>query len=79
MTTISHIHETGGAARADNRPPWCPGCNTDATLMIDSIDSLHPPEEGLVQVSYTCRSCGFFYSHPATVPAIAAILNRPTS
>jgi carboxylate-amine ligase len=62
-----------------SRRPWCPSCHTEANLTIDSIDSLRPPVEGLVEVSYTCRDCGFVYSHPATVTAVARVLNGTES
>jgi hypothetical protein len=77
MTTISHTRETAGIGGPDNGRPWCSNCGTDAALMIDSIDALRPPREGLVQVCYICHDCGSSYCHPAPVTAVAGILDRP--
>jgi hypothetical protein len=56
---------------------WCTQCNTDQFLIIETIEVLGGGERHLVRVSYTCAECEFFYTHPAGIPEIAAVLNRP--
>ncbi|WP_427135161.1 hypothetical protein [Pseudarthrobacter sp. S9] len=77
MSTISHTRRPGGARQPHGRRLWCTKCRTDQHLIIDSIEALQPPETGMVQVSYTCLECDFFYAHAAAVPQVAAILKRP--
>ena len=48
-----------------------------AHLSIRSIEALRPASETLVEVAYTCTTCGLFYAHPADVTQVAVILNRP--
>jgi hypothetical protein len=46
-------------------------------VSIRSIEALRPASETLVEVAYTCTTCGLFYAHPADVTQVAVILNRP--
>ncbi|MBT2521174.1 hypothetical protein [Arthrobacter sp. ISL-28] len=78
MSTISEPYTTGGGADK----PWadslhCFDCHTDRHLVIESIEALWPSVRGMVAVWYTCTACGHSRTHPATVPQIALILNRP--
>lgn len=76
MSTISNAHLPGGAHRPSGDRLWCPECGTDEYLIVESIEALHPPQEGLVDVSYTCVECDFFYAHAANVHDVASVLNR---
>lgn len=55
---------------------WCAVCGTDKHLNIESIQAQAPRSSQQLAVFYTCTSCGFSYSHPATVQQAGAILNR---
>ncbi|MBT2523277.1 hypothetical protein [Arthrobacter sp. ISL-28] len=80
MSTISDAHRSGNSRRPHGQRLWCIRCRTDQHLIIDAIDPIEPPsppEEGLVEVSYTCLGCDFLYAHAATVAQTAAVLNRP--
>ncbi|MEC5181927.1 hypothetical protein [Arthrobacter sp. CG_A4] len=77
MSTISHTHRPSNARPPSVRRLWCTRCRTDQHLVIDAIEPPLAPEEGLVEVSYTCLGCDFLYAHPATVAQVAAILNKP--
>ncbi|WP_426998234.1 hypothetical protein [Pseudarthrobacter sp. N5] len=77
MSTISNAYRPGGAHQPHGQRLWCAKCRTDDHLIIESMDALKPPETGMVQVSYTCVECDFFYAHAAAVPQVEAILNRP--
>ncbi|MFF2244390.1 hypothetical protein ACFVTM_09455 [Arthrobacter sp. NPDC058130] len=46
-------------------------------MIIESIDTPMPPRRGLVEVTYTCVECDFFYAHTASVAGVAEVLNRP--
>ena len=76
MSTISNAHRPGGMQWPSASRPWCSECHTDEHLIIESIEALHPPQEDLVDVSYTCVECDYFYAHPANVHEVAAVLNR---
>ncbi|AOT05764.1 hypothetical protein [Arthrobacter sp. U41] len=77
MSTISHAHRPGNSRQPYGQRLWCPRCRTDQHLAIDAIEQPSPPEQELVEVSYTCVGCDFLYAHAATVAQAAAILNRP--
>ncbi|MFI2565140.1 hypothetical protein [Paenarthrobacter sp. NPDC018779] len=66
-----------------HQPPderlWCPRCNTDQHLLVDSIQSHYPPAPNRVDVSYQCVECRYTYEQLASVQRVAAILNRPSS
>jgi hypothetical protein len=76
MSTISNAPLPGGMHRPSGDRLWCPECQTDEHLIVESIEALHPPQEGLVDVSYTCVECDYFYAHAASVHDVAAVLNR---
>lgn len=76
MSTISNAQLPGGAHRPPGDRLWCSECSTDEHLIVESIEALHPPQDGLVDVSYTCVECDYFYGHPASVHDVAAVLNR---
>lgn len=57
-------------------PLWCAGCGTNKHLIIESIQARAPRISQQLAVFYTCTSCGFSYSHAATVQQAGAILNR---
>ena len=61
MSTISNAQLPGGAHRPSGDRLWCPECGTDEYLIVESIEALHPPQESLVDVSYTCVECDFFW------------------
>lgn len=48
-----------------------------APLVIESVQPLEPPRTRLVDAAYSCRECGYFYAHPATVALVATIVNGP--
>jgi hypothetical protein len=78
------IHVEGPGGRLDGegtqgRPLLCTGCGADGNLALQSIAALAPPSDGLVEVGYSCRTCGLHYSHRADVTAVAAVLNRVRS
>jgi hypothetical protein len=75
--TISNPYTSDGARYPRNHRLWCTECHTDRFLVIESIESLHGGKRDLVSVSYSCAECDYFYAHPAGVPEIAAVLNRP--
>jgi hypothetical protein len=77
MSTISDSYRPDNAHRPDEDDLKCPRCHTDQHLIIRSIEALTPPVPGTVQVAYTCSRCGHHHDRPATVPEIAAVLNRP--
>jgi predicted RNA-binding Zn-ribbon protein involved in translation (DUF1610 family) len=76
MSTVSESavphepHQPGAA------PLWCARCGTDRHLIIESIQARSPRSSQQLAVFYTCTSCGFSYSHAATVQQAGAILNR---
>ena len=76
MSTISNAHRPGGMQRPSAWNAWCSEGHTDEHLIVESIEALHPPQEDLVDVSYTCVECDYFYAHPANVHEVAAVLNR---
>lgn len=76
MSTISNAKLPGEAHRPPGDRLWCSECRTDEHLIVESIEALHPPRDGMVDVSYTCVECDYFYGHPATVHDVAAVLNR---
>ena len=76
MTTISNAQLPGEAQRPSGDPLWCSECQTDEHLIVESIEALHPPQDGMVDVSYTCVECDHFYAHPAGVHDVAGVLNR---
>ncbi len=76
MSTISNAKLPGEAHRPPGDRLWCSECRTDEHLIVDSIEALHPPQDGLVDVSYTCIECDYFYGHPASIHDVAAVLNR---
>ena len=77
MTTISDAHLFGGNPRPHGEALQCHACQTDRHLIIHSIDTLAPPAQGLVSVTYTCEGCGQPHSQQASVSQIADVLNRP--
>ena len=76
MSTISNTQLPGEAHRPPGDRLWCSECRTDEHLIVESIEALHPPQDGLVDVSYTCIECDYFYGHPASIHDVAAVLNR---
>jgi hypothetical protein len=76
MSTISNPQLPGEAHHPSGDRLWCSECRTDEHLIVESIEALHPPQDGMVDVSYTCVECDYFYAHPATVQDVAAVLNR---
>jgi hypothetical protein len=76
MSTISQPATPEGASRSNAEPIWCGNCNTTDHLILDSIEPLDPPVEGLVDISYICVECDTFYAHPAVFLDAAAILNN---
>jgi hypothetical protein len=77
MSTISDADLFGGHHQSHPEHLHCLRCGTGRHLMIHSIDALSPPARGLVAVSYTCARCGEAPTQEASVPQVAAILNRP--
>lgn len=76
MSTISNPQLPGEAHHPSGDRLWCSECRTDEHLIVESIEALRPPQEGLVDVSYACVECDYFYAHPASVQDVAAVLNR---
>lgn len=79
MSTISPHRKSARSPGPRGRRLWCRQCNTDQFLVVESILALQPPRTGLVEVSYTCTDCSFFFSHAATVAQVASVLNRANS
>lgn len=77
MATTPNSARPFRASGPRGRRLWCAVCDTDEHLLIESIDSLRPPNVKLVLVAYTCGECDYFYSHPADVFDVADVLNRP--
>jgi hypothetical protein len=77
MSTISDPDLFGGHRQPHPDRLHCLSCGTGRHLKIHSIDSLTPPAQGLVTVTYTCARCGEAQTQQASVPQVAAILNRP--
>jgi hypothetical protein len=77
MATIPHSARPDRASGPHGRRLWCTVCDTDEHLIIESIDSLRPPNLKMVDVAYTCGECDYFYAHPADVFQVADVLNRP--
>lgn len=77
MSTISPHRKPARSNGPRGHRLWCPRCDTDDHLVIESIQALQPPKAGLVAAAYTCGNCGYFYSHTATVAQVATVLNRP--
>lgn len=76
MSTVSHPRKPGPANGPRGHRLWCRGCDTDEHLVIESVRALEPPMAVLVETEYTCIECASFYSHPATVAQVGAVLNR---
>ena len=76
MSTTSNAKLPGEAHRPPGDRLWCSECRTNEHLIVESIEALHPPQDGLVDVSYTCVECDYFYGHPASIHDVAAVLNR---
>lgn len=53
----------------------CAGCQTAQYVMIESIGPVKPRIAGRVAVEYSCRKCGSFHAHDATVQQVAVLLN----
>lgn len=53
----------------------CPECGTADYVSITAITELDPPDSSIVAVSYICRECGTFQSHPADFDEVAAVQN----
>ena len=77
MSTISPHRKPARSNGPRGHRLWCPRCDTDDHLAIESIQVLQPPKAGLVAAAYTCVNCGYFYSHTATVAQVTTVLNRP--
>jgi hypothetical protein len=77
MSARSSGDTSGGPRQPQASPLRCNECGTDRDLAIRSIEALRPASETLVEVAYTCTTCGLFYAHPADVTQVAVILNRP--
>lgn len=77
MPTVSHPRTPGSPSGSQGQRLWCTQCQTDEYLIIESIDTLRPPRTGLLDVTYTCVECDFFYAHTASVGSVAVVLNRP--
>jgi hypothetical protein len=77
MSARSSGDSSGGLRQPQTSPLRCNECGTDRHLSIRSIEALRPASETLVEVAYTCTTCGLFYAHPADVTQVAMILNRP--
>jgi len=78
MSTVSHPRKPGPSNGSQGQQLWCAQCHTNEYLIIESIETLRPPRTGLVEVSYTCVECDFFYAHTASMADVAEVLNRPT-
>jgi hypothetical protein len=76
MSTISHPASPNEAPQPSADPIWCGNCNTTDHLILDSIEPLKPPVDGLVDISYTCIECDTFYAHVAVFLDAASILNE---
>lgn len=77
MSTISDPDLFAGSPQPHSGPLRCPTCGIDRYLTIHSIDSAPPPAQGLVIVTYTCEGCRDLHTEAASVPQVAAVLNRP--
>jgi hypothetical protein len=77
MSAVSRPRKSGPPGGSHSRRLWCDECQTDERLIIESIDTLRPPRTGLVEVTYTCVGCGFFYTHAASLEGAGEVLNRP--
>lgn len=77
MSTVSHPSKPGPPGGSRGQRLWCSQCQTDEHLIIESIDTLRPPRTGLLDVTYTCVECDFFYAHTASVGDVVVVLNRP--
>lgn len=75
MSTISQPASSNEAPHPHAEPIWCGNCNTTDHLILDSIEPLKSPVDGLVDISYTCVECDTFYAHTAVFLDAAAILN----
>lgn len=76
MSTVSHPRKPGPESEPERHRLWCGGCDTDEYLVIQSVRALKPPRPAIVDTEYTCGACDFFYSHPASVARVGAVLNR---
>lgn len=76
MSTISQPATPEGASHPHAERIWCSNCNATEHLILDSIEPLKPPVDGLVDLSYICVECDTFYAHPAAFLEAAAILNE---
>ncbi len=76
MSTLSESAIPREPPQPGAAPLWCAGCGTDKHLIIESIQAQTPTSSQQLAVFYTCTSCGFSYSHAATVQQAGAILNR---
>jgi hypothetical protein len=77
MSTISDPDLFGGHRQPHPEHLHCNRCGAGRHLMIHSIDPLPSPAQGLVTGTYTCEGCGRLHTQQASVPQVAAILNRP--
>jgi len=76
MSTISRPASPNEAPQPNAEPIWCGNCNTTDHLILDSIEPLKPPVDGLVDIAYICVECDTFYAHTAIFLEAAAILNE---
>jgi len=75
MSTISQSPSSNETPQPSAEPIRCGNCNTTDYLILDSIEPLKPPVDGLVDISYTCVECDTFYAHTAVFLDAATILN----
>lgn len=64
---------------------WCPGCRTDAYILIEQAGRHKRRGEVMWDVDYTCTNCDNFYGHDiepealskAMVYALISVIQRP--